>query len=166
LRCFERGRQRFPKRDIERRTPGKIVYASQLHDYLTPVAEHPEFSDEDILSYRDGGYPVDEPAVRRPVCPNDEHRHGSRARSHATGSARSTISAGAATCRHNNNDVARARAGGSPAGDGTPGDSAGSFAVTGTLAVYGHDVDFDRQDHHEEKEGLANHHAAGGPEVD
>jgi len=145
---------------------------AELHDYITPVAEHPEFSDEKIFFFRDGGYPVDVPAGRHPVCPDDEHRHGGSARSCATRSA--AASATPAARRHDgacdNDDCARACTRSSTAGDSTSdndtsGDCARSFAIAGAVTSYDNDVN--RQGYgHEEKEVFANHHPAGGPEVD
>jgi hypothetical protein len=142
----------------------------ELHDYLTPVAEHPEFSDEDIFSFRDGRYPADVPAGRQPVCPDDEHRHRGSARSYATRSAAPSTTS-AARCHDSacdNDDSARACTYGSTPGhstsdNDTSGDRARSFAI----AVTGYDHDVNRQGYgHEEKEDVANHHPAGGPEVD
>jgi len=145
---------------------------AELHDYITPVAEHPEFSDEKIFFFRDSGYPVDVPAGRHPVCPDDEHRHGDGARSYAT---RSPAPSTTSTARRHdgacdNDASARACTRGSTPGNSasdnhTSGDCARSFAIAGAVTSYDHDVN--RQGYgHEEKEVFANYHPARGPEVD
>jgi hypothetical protein len=65
--------------------------------------EHPEFSNEETFSFRDGR-PVDVPAGRHPVCPDDEHRHGGSARGYATRSAAPSTTSAAR--RHDNDDGA------------------------------------------------------------
>src|SRR5215472_1383477 len=120
---------------------------AELHDYITPVAEHPEFSHEKIFFFRDGGYPVDVRAGRHPVRPDDEHRHGDSARSYATRSAAPSTTSAAR--RHDgacdNNASARACTRSSTSGDSTPdndtsGDCARSFAIAGAVTSYHHDV--------------------------
>jgi hypothetical protein len=115
----------------------------ELHDRIR--GEHPEFSDEEIFSFRDGHCPADLPAGRHPVCPNDEHRHGGSARSCATRSAAPSTTS-AARCHdgtRDNDHGARVCTRGS-----TPGDRARSFAIAGAVTSYDDydvDPDFDRQ---------------------